>query len=196
MKRTPLILIAISLSFLFLSANVFAAPSAVTTADSTAQHESVFCGEADSSLITAVAPTGSDNIYLFGESIYDCLANGMRNMESKIDISGYGISKNNLNTLNTYFGDTLLMNHDLYYVSPNYTYWYNGKGIITAVSPEYLVTDTNEIATVQVKIEATIDEIISHTNDSMSDLEKLMTVHDKIVLSVCYLFHDGFISFR
>lgn len=192
MKKNLFALVA-SLIFVFvMSVIAYAVPGVVTVGDSIAQNyvidvsEAEFYEEAAASELGSYMPGGSTEAELFGESIYDCLADGMRRMESKIDISSFGLSKSNINVLSDYYGNTLLMNPDLYYVSFYYTYWYNSKGTLTAVSPQYLVTDETEISTTQSAIYSAIDEIASCADSSMNDIEKLLTIYDRIIMTSCY----------
>ena len=197
MKKNIIALIVALFCAFVVSIMTYAVPNAATVCDTvtcsdayfeTAPTDTEFCEEAEASNFVSFIPGCSEELDLFeeGVSIYDCLAAGMRNMESKIDISGFGITKSNVSTLSNYYGNALWMNPDLYYVSSQFIYWYNDKGIITSVSPKYLVTDTAEIAAVQHDINIALDEIVSYTDSSMDDIEKLLTVYDRIIMMSHY----------
>ncbi len=137
--------------------------------------------------LASYIPNVSDDAILFDETIYARLANGMRNMDSQIDISDYWISMDNVEILGDYVTVALWMNPDIYYISPEFSMSYDpATGHITTISPQYLVTDTKEIASVQNDIRSKIDAIISLTDSLMSDEEKLLTIYDSIILNSNY----------
>lgn len=195
MKKIIFILAIVGFVVFTVSVTALAVPSVATTCDVSSCGDTYFeaepfegelCEEAEASNLASFIPEKAEEATLCSESIYDVLANGMRQMESKIDISNFEISKNNIATLNEYHVNTLYMNPELYYVSSYYTYWYDGKGFITAVSPKYLVTDKDEIENTQSQIETAVNELVAYTHSSMTDIEKLLTVFDRIVLSGSY----------
>ena len=51
---------------------------------------------------------------LASETIYERIANGMRNFEKKINITGYGYNTNNLKAFEDVYGFIIRSNYDLY----------------------------------------------------------------------------------
>ena len=92
--------------------------------------EQEFCATSVADKLPSYMPDVSEkNMSLFVETddIYTYLFENMMNFTPKIDISSYGLTVDDLDILNGYFGNTLLMNHELYYVDFEYTYWYTSK---------------------------------------------------------------------
>ncbi len=187
-----------------ISATVFAAPSAVTVNDNSPTEPPIFMvsppntpfnndvggsesvEQADASIATDMAASCTQTMMLCGESISECLTEGFENLESEIDISDFGMKYSERQKLANIFGDTLRTNADLYYISFNFKFRYNSKKVITKVIPQYLVTDITEIQATQNALHARINEIISLTDDSMSDVEKLLTIYTEAILSCEY----------
>ena len=150
--------------------------------------EEEFIGYSKASDLPSYMPSVGGDCELFAETktIEQHLFENMLNFTAKIDVSNYGITKANIDELNDHFGNALLMNHELYYVDFYYTYWYNGKGLITRVEPNYLVTDKTEIANTIAQIDAAYEKILLLVDDSMTDLEKIITVYNEVILMTCY----------
>ncbi len=185
MKKLLTLFFVVSL----LSFAVYAVPSAITITDSAAIDNELeyveFYDECDASIITCSSDE-SYIAYLSGESIYDYLKSNFESFAAEIDISQYGLTLSDKQQLCNIFGDILRLNPDLYYISYNFKYRYNGKKVITKICPNYLVTDKTEIESTQSKINDRIDEIASLTDDSMSDIEKLLIIYNEIVLTSSY----------
>lgn len=167
--------------FFVLIISVFLSFSAFAT-------EEEFCDTAIADRLPSYRPDLSDDTaQLFGEQpdILDYLCQNMLNFTARIDISGYGLKTEDIDILNQYYGNVLLMNYELYYVDFAYTYGYSG-GRITSVRPVYLVTDKTEIANTIAQMDVVYNDILSLVDNSMTDLEKLITVYNEVILMTCY----------
>ena len=150
--------------------------------------EEEFCATSVADKLPSYMPDVSDDADLFAETvdIYTHLFENMMSFSTKINISSYGLTVNDLDKLNGYFGNTLLMNHELYYVDFEYTYWYNSRGNITAVTPEYHTTDKTEIANTIAQMDEVFAGLLSKVDDSMTDLEKVIIFYDEVILMTRY----------
>ena len=111
--------------------------------------------------------------------VYTYVAAAMNDFETRIDLTEYDISS--IDELSEIFSIVKYMHPELYFVDTTYNYYtYDGK--ITAMAPTYFTTDRNEVNAAVHAMNEVIDYIVSLTNDSMTDVEKLLTVHDYIVL--------------
>lgn len=176
---TPII--AISLVVLF-SITAFAEPFAMIAVEDVS--ETVFESIESSADADKLQPKGTllSEDSQTSEDIYEYLANELRNMSEKIDVSSYEFSKKNIREFDDVYESTLRMNADLYYVSFGFKYHYNSKGKITDVTPKYITTDKEEISQTVEQIENKIAEFLSCVNSSMSDLEKILTLYERVIL--------------
>lgn len=137
-------------------------------------------------------PEVSGSVSLFSESdslasedIHQFLANAFYNFEEKIDISSYNISVNDMEELKEAISVVLATHPDLYYVSSSYTVYHNNE-TCSSLNPQYSTTNKEEVAAVSSQIESNVEEILSYTDDSMNDMQKLITIHDRLILQYEY----------
>ena len=148
--------------------------------------EDIYVGEATATEMSTYIPDVSETALLQSETIYDRLYNGMINLESKINISDFGYSCENIKALNDAIITTLRMHYELYYVSNVYGYSYELSGLILAISPQYINTNKGEIDETIRLMESKMEEILSYTDESMNDVQKLMAVYDQLILRSYY----------
>lgn len=128
-------------------------------------------------------PDTEANTSLAEESICDYLHNAMLRFETRIDVSGYQITRADFGK---YFSMTLAMYPDLYYVvSTSYGIALDGN-IVALFAPKYETTDKAAITAEVAKINAAIDEYLAGIDPYLSDLDKLLILHDRLVLWSSY----------
>ena len=128
-------------------------------------------------------PDTEANTSLAEESICDYLHNAMLRFETRIDVSGYQITRTDFGK---YFSMTLAMYPDLYYVvSTSYGIALDGN-IVALFAPKYETTDKAAITAEVAKINAAIDEYLAGIDPYLSDLDKLLILHDRLVLWSAY----------
>ncbi len=128
-------------------------------------------------------PDTEANTSLAEESICDYLHNAMLRFETRIDVSGYQITRTDFGK---YFSMTLARYPDLYYVvSTSYGIALDGN-IVALFAPKYETTDKAAITAEVAKINAAIDEYLAGIDPYLSDLDKLLILHDRLVLWSSY----------
>lgn len=128
-------------------------------------------------------PDTEANTSLAEESVCDYLHNAMLRFETRIDVSGYQITRADFGK---YFSMTLAMYPDLYYVvSTSYGIALDGN-IVALFAPKYETTDKAAITAEVAKINAAIDEYLAGIDPYLSDLDKLLILHDRLVLWSSY----------
>lgn len=128
-------------------------------------------------------PDTEANTSLAEESVCDYLHNAMLRFETRIDVSGYQITRTDFGK---YFSMTLAMYPDLYYVvSTSYGIALDGN-IVALFAPKYETTDKAAITAEVAKINAAIDEYLAGIDPYLSDLDKLLILHDRLVLWSSY----------
>lgn len=115
-------------------------------------------------------------------SARDALARGMKNMQSKVTIS---FARVKVNRIFAVVNAAYLENPELYYVHDEYYYWYTGtkeSGYITSIDFTYLYTK-DQVKEFDKVIENEKQHVLSMMDESMTDLEKVMLVHNYIVMN-------------
>lgn len=140
--------------------------------------------------IPAVGGTGGGSLFADEDSVEDTIANALENLEDA-DVSAFGYHLQSTSSgytvpdeLAEYYNLALAKNPLLWYVDPDVglSVAYNEKTLlITKVYPvSYITKSTAEIRSVQEQIAAKGDEILADINDTMTNVEKLLVVHDRI----------------
>ena len=128
----------------------------------------------------------NDSVNLFGtgKTLEETLVEGWSNLSSEIRVANYNIPVSELGSM--YWG-TLYDNPKIYFVDSGCRYKYNAStGFVTAVIPEYTVTDRNTINQTIKDIDEATEEIMLCLDEKMTDFEKIMAVHDYMVLHYEY----------
>ena len=107
----------------------------------------------------------------------------LQQFSTVIDVSGYGISNGGAG--NAFF--QVLYNHpELFYVEGDVEWSYNSSGLVTKYhSIKYCDTKAN-IQRQQKELEAAAEQALTWVDDSMSDMEKALVIHDYLVLNCEY----------
>ncbi len=109
---------------------------------------------------------------------------GWDNLASEINVSDLGI---NLSNYKEYYEKARHNSPLYYYIDNSYRISYNrNTGNVTNIFPSYTETDITVIQNTISQIEAAADEILFYIDDNMTDFEKVMTVHDYMVLNYSY----------
>ena len=108
------------------------------------------------------------------------IVNGLKNRETEIDISSYGLTAAQLKPI---YSRIINNNPSLFYVAGAYRYYYNQAGTVVKVVPEYL-EQYDEASS--ARYEAAVNEALESINGQMDDVEKALALHDYLVLSCAY----------
>lgn len=127
----------------------------------------------------------NQSVELFSERkpLEQVLTEGWEKLEQQIDIYEYGISVDEIGDI--YHG-ILFENPRLYYVTTGAGYAYYSDGTVAYVVPYYSENDPDVIAKTLSDIDAATEEIMLYIDESMTDFEKVMAVHDYMVLHYKY----------
>lgn len=111
--------------------------------------------------------------------IYQCLIN----LKKFVYIDSYKVPTSEIALI---YSNIVNNNPELFYVSSNvgYTYFESSK-TVARVEPVYTLTES-EIAQQKILFDNEINHIVSLTDDTMSDLQKALTVHDYICSLAIY----------
>ncbi len=124
------------------------------------------------------------------KGIESYIAESLRKKKSKIDISKYGVS---IDDLPQVYRSALFTNPDIFYAdaaSFNYDYDINNK--IFYIYPEYIVRK-NEIPDYIKKFDNTVNDFLKQVDNNLSDFEKALTIHDKIICDCKYKSGEGLV---
>ncbi len=117
------------------------------------------------------------------------LTEGWQNLDAEIDISEFGISPSEIGEM---YRGTLYNNPKIYFVDTAYgTYVSRSTGLVTRMVPKYTETDTSVIAETLQAIDEATEEIMMYLDEEMTDFEKILTVHDQMVLDYEYDYSDN-----
>ncbi len=107
----------------------------------------------------------------------------LQQFATTIDVSGYGISNGKAGS--AYF--QILNSHpELFYVEGSVNWRYNSSGMVTQYyNIKYRDAQAN-IQRQQKELEAAANEALTWVDDSMSDMEKALVIHDYLVLNCEY----------
>lgn len=115
--------------------------------------------------------TAEEYIY---ESLLGCSTN--------IDVYSYRIP---LDTFADLYANVINDNPDLFYVSSSVSYRYTNDNYIYDVQPRYSMT-SDEIAEAKIIFNNGVNEALSHIDNSMSDVQKALVMHDYICDKATY----------
>lgn len=144
-------------------------------------------GCVDENTAVTYIPDISGDAELAGESFEDYILENLRDVETEIDISRFNFKLGDINELTNKYAGVIYLNYDVYYALTGFNYsYYPVSGIISTIRPKYYTTDKNQINAYKRQMELRLNEILSYTDDSMTDIQKLITVYDRIILEAEY----------
>ena len=123
---------------------------------------------------------------LLSSSFDDYIYAALYEMQEIIDVRGLNFRLNDAEELENLYYTALRTNPELFYVAHSYTYRYNSYGKIIEIRPDYIITDKDAIRSAQEEMFEKIDKIVSYTDETMTDFEKLLTVYDNMAMIVSY----------
>ncbi len=132
---------------------------------------------------TVMYPGNSNGIMRISAlTLEEYLVGKIRQLETEIDVSAYNIPKDDAGTVYR----QILNNHpEIFYVSGRKYSWSTSTGYTTKYTLTYNDTAEN-IKKQRLEFEEAADRIVAQTMDSMSDVEKLLAVHDALILNCEY----------
>lgn len=117
------------------------------------------------------------------QALYDRLAGAMLNYEESVTFEdAEGITFDNIHSMYQ-----LIYNDEyrLYYISPTIQYSQYASGNIMVMKFDYSFSADN-VRTMNTKLEAAMDDILSELSSDMNDYEIVKTIHDSIIKSCVY----------
>lgn len=131
------------------------------------------------------AETGISLYSLEIDDLKNQIYQDLSEVKTETDVSAYdGLQASEIKTA---FEAVVNDHPELFYVSNKYQYsYFSSSGKITRIIWEYREDDLDIIGTMKDKLESRTNEILALTDQSMSDIEKLMTIHEALILNTTY----------
>lgn len=124
------------------------------------------------------------------KGIESYIAKCLRNKQSKIDIFKYGVS---IDDFPQVYRSAIFTNPDIFYVdAATFNYDHDKNKIIYYVYPEYIV-NKKEISDYIDKFDKAVNDFLKEVDNRQSDLEKALTIHDKIICDCEYTSGEGIV---
>ena len=123
-------------------------------------------------------PTSDDD-----NGLEKILLSSWQSLDEEINISSLKIKRNEFESL---YYRAIYDNPIFYYVNSDIEYAVTTDGYVEKIYPRYIETDQASIESKQEKINNATANILNQITDSMGDFEKVMTVHDYMVLNYKY----------
>lgn len=118
------------------------------------------------------------------------IAESLRKKKSKIDISKYGVS---IDDLPKVYRSTIFTNPDIFYVdAAAFNYDHDKNNEVYYIYPEYLVKK-KEIPDYIKKFNKAVDDFLNEVDNNLSDSDKALTIHDKIICECKYTSGEGLV---
>lgn len=137
-----------------------------------------------------LAEVSSENLFIRDEdklSLMDFIVDKIYNLEPEFEIGDYGVTQDDFNVLwSEYLGSCLQYDHpEIFYSLGECSYEIQGDGTVDTVRLKYGITQ-DEATAARALIDAEAQKIISMLDNSMTDVEKVLIVHDYIVANYQY----------
>ena len=111
------------------------------------------------------------------------IAEQLREQKASIDISQYGVPRDDLIYI---YRSVMFDNPDIFYVDASYIpYKFDRMGNIAILTPQYIFT-RSKIPSYIKKFNSACKSYIKGIDSSMSDVQKALTLHDRIALGCKY----------
>lgn len=118
------------------------------------------------------------------------IAESLRQKKTKIDISEYGVS---IDDLPQVYRSALFTNPDIFYAdAAAFNYDHDEDNKIYYIYPEYIVKK-KEIPDYIKRFDSTVNEYLNDVDSNLSDFEKALTIHDKIINNCKYTSGEGLV---
>lgn len=126
---------------------------------------------------TPLTQTGAEDELLCAVTFEDYIVSELESMPESITVSSYGISADDFSEL---YWSVLAKHPELYYVSSMYSYYYNSSNIVTRITPTYGTKYDEALFEAQDK------KLLDKIDSTMTDMEKVLVIHDYLCLDVEY----------
>lgn len=108
-------------------------------------------------------------------NLKNAIKSSLKSSKSSFSVSTYKVLPDDFQII---YSGVINDNPELFYVSSTYSYSIsNSTGYVAIVYPEYAMTNS-EITTAKVIYENGINKAISQVDDTMSDVQKALVIHD------------------
>lgn len=123
------------------------------------------------------------------EALEEKLIAAWENMDSEVQL--YPDIKIHRDDIAAYFAQVYFENPKYYYVVRSFSGTMNSSGIMGKLTKlSYTTGDKSEIEATWAEIDKATEEILLYISPDMSDFEKVMTVHDYMVMNYVYDIED------
>lgn len=112
---------------------------------------------------------------------YDLLADGIARFQKEINVAGLGLTVEEAQKVFLYYLD----DHPQQYWCDNYIFHYLANGEVIAYQPQYTMTQA-QVESRQVEIIAAAAKLLDGLNDSMSDYDLELAIHDRLIKATSY----------
>ncbi len=116
------------------------------------------------------------------DDLEEIVLKGWDELKEEIDVESFGIKEEDVGDV--YW--SIVHNNPLYYYIGDSFRYYVYDGTIVSFVPEYTETDKEKIKEFHNQIEEATDEILYYIDNDMTEFEKVMAVHDYMVLHYEY----------
>ena len=130
-------------------------------------------------------PGEESDASLMSEDIYDVLTEALLDYKSSIDVRDFRVPVSEYKIYGQIIKNLILSDYRLHYIDSAYSVRYS-SGYVTQFIPTYLSEDKEKNDAETEKIRERIDEYLTYVSDDMNDIQKLMTLHDRIILECEY----------
>lgn len=114
--------------------------------------------------------------------IEDVILQGWDNFSKDINVREYRLTQDEAKSI---YAKAYYENPLYWYIELSYSLSMSG-GFVSKIIPRYKTTDRNEISKIRDKIDSATEEILLNISPNMTDYEKIMAVHDYMVLNYTY----------
>ena len=131
--------------------------------------------------------SGSMAYSLRTEEMEGQIYQSLSQISPELDVSAWGFTTAQVDEFTVMFEHVVNGHPELFYVSNGYQYRFKeSSGEIVAAVWEYREDDPGRIMAMKEAMEAKASEILAKTDSSMTAVEKLMVVHEALVVNTTY----------
>ena len=117
------------------------------------------------------------------ETVAERVYSALLNYSDEIDVSSL---RYNVSQIEAFYSNIINDNADLFFVSSSYIYYYSQfTNKVTAIVPQYAMPQSEKEAALEVFYEGA-ELALEEVDDSMTDLQKALTIHDYICSYAVY----------
>ena len=131
---------------------------------------------------TATASAQTETYSSELSELEECIYSAYKNMDKIIYVYSYSATYSDVMTA---IDNVLNKRPDVFYVSKYVENCNISDGFVTTITPIYLFT-LEEIEAAKSAINASVNSLISDLDSSMTDVQKLLLLHDRMILDIAY----------